>query len=717
MAQKPPPPLPAGTPGSAADELSPLPAPHPTLAQSVSMRDYMTHYRLPDINDRSEQATPTQIPSEAIRRWQVEEVRFAFNERAIADLGDRLSHLQLDNPVLPHMMAAPMVLRAPVLAEPGVRQQLMQMRMAVEEIVNGCMGPGVEPAEWMEVMGGPSGRPGAQVQTERNGQWGFRGHLVEQKRPYHLKRHLKPLLRALRDGVAVTLHRREGETWVTFSEQVPYITSEDDKKELSGLLTQLVQQLETRSASRVLLTDALRWTLVSRRAETSNPDLSKPPIWNLSFSDLLGNSGPLKLDDAPHLRTLAREPGRLTDLPLGAWCVLTIFTSFPNASPSPPAPIEWSPPPRKKRVPKPTVFYPKSTRKRAYGAGVRAPSRTGGAGRSGAGCDAVDVHGGGRGGYQLQELKVVTDTPNLTANGPHCRVFALPLSSGVVNGPFPSAKEIPLPPLFRSASPFAGSSSPALGSHGAVLTLGQGRAQGRLWDVFEATVTTTATLHTSSLHHLVPFAGLRTLAKLASPMLFPFGWMPEETYTMEQARYAIKHEQRVMDRLRSLQGSVVPVWGGLWGGTLMAGEEGGAQAVWELWVAVVEDCGRAVDMNCLSENDKYAIVHHYRVIHRAGIIHNDVTARHWLRHPSDGIRIVDFDSAVIVDELDPEEWARGGYDPWDERYGKSSVDESCEDDGASMGAESTAMERYRAARAEREMRRVLDMLGMDQVSV
>ncbi len=39
----------------------------------------------------------------------------------------------------------------------------------------------------------------------------------------------------------------------------------------------------------------------------------------------------------------------------------------------------------------------------------------------------------------------------------------------------------------------------------------------------------------------------------------------------------------------------------------------------------------------------------YDSLHEAGVVHNDVESRHWLRHPDGSIRIIDFDSAISID--------------------------------------------------------------------
>ncbi|WVQ84885.1 hypothetical protein IAT38_007048 [Cryptococcus sp. DSM 104549] len=304
----------------------------------------------------------------------------------------------------------------------------------------------------------------------------------------------------------------------------------------------------------------------------------------------------------------------------------------------------------------------------------------------------------------------------MAASYSYSRVFSLPLSSGIISGPYPTGQATPLPPLFSEPLPLAGSTLSTRGQQGAVLVLGEKRGEGRLWEIFDAKVTTGPTRRDLSHPSLAPLAGLPTIAKLSSPMLFPFGFRPEATYTVEQARSAIAHEQRVMDRLSALQGSVVPVCGGTWGGTLLAGVEvEGRQAIWEIWVAVVEDCGQTVEMDDLSDEDKSVIISHYRAIHNAGIIHRDVECRHWLRHASGGIRIVDFDTALFIDELDPEEEA-GWHEYWDAQDEAESAQGSCEEEGLSTMAESrreTLVEKYRAARVESEMRSVMRMLEME----
>ncbi|WVQ81997.1 hypothetical protein IAT38_004124 [Cryptococcus sp. DSM 104549] len=576
-----------------ADALYP-PAPAlATLRDSPSTRHFMTYYRLPDATDDSHEATLTRIPDSAVRKWRSEEVRFFYDEEAAARLGDRLSNIQLDSPV-PPQLNDPEPDDDALEDEMGVKRYLEQMRGTVETIVNRRGTPPVENAKWLEVTDGRAGRADLQVATKRNGVRSYRGHFVEMKRPYHLQKYLKPFLRALKDGIAVTLRRRGGVTSVEFSQNIQDFASDADQTALTRLLTQPSPAKEAAGFS------------------------YEPPLCATPRADIA--------------HTIAGAIG-------GA-----------------------------------------ATEKRRAGK-----------------TESDQV--------QLDNLCLISNIPNKSASRTTSRVFCLPISLGTLEGPWTLEADKSLPSLVPTAETL-NPLTLAQARRCPPFILGDQRGQGRLWDVYNAIAAPGPLQVVPPDHPLAPFIQTRALAKLASPPLFPFGQL-DSSYTEAQARDAIVHELEVMGKLSSLQGSAIPMHGGLWGGLVLAGEDVGRQVFREIWMAVVEDCGEAVDLETLSELDKSTIVSHYRAIHNAGILHNDVVHRHWLRHPSGGIRIIDFDSALVIQDLRRGDSVYAGTSRcWDALVAGSEMDL----DGCSGAGELT--ENYRAAVIEAEMRAVKRMLKM-----
>ncbi|KAK8842980.1 hypothetical protein IAR55_007201 [Kwoniella newhampshirensis] len=81
----------------------------------------------------------------------------------------------------------------------------------------------------------------------------------------------------------------------------------------------------------------------------------------------------------------------------------------------------------------------------------------------------------------------------------------------------------------------------------------------------------------------------------------------------------------------------------------------------EMFVAVMADAGHQVNVKELTDDEKAIIVSHYDKIHAAGILHCDVTARHWLRDIWGNITVIDFENASFYDDsvkdgCDQAEW-------------------------------------------------------------
>jgi len=198
-------------------------------------------------------------------------------------------------------------------------------------------------------------------------------------------------------------------------------------------------------------------------------------------------------------------------------------------------------------------------------------------------------------------------------------------------------------------------------------------AYGHLWDAFRAV------LISMTVENEVVESPM--IVKMTCPVMFPSGSTRgkyREGYTELEARVAIANEDAIYRTVASkVNRNVVPSYHGLWGGSLRLDARWPGQR--EVWVMLLEDCGSAVSADDLSESDRYVcssqlhklpeslspvgqlilwlrssvirnlVVSHYVDLHSAGVVHNDVEARHWLRHPDGGIRIIDFEAAKRVD--------------------------------------------------------------------
>ncbi|WVQ85697.1 hypothetical protein IAT38_007863 [Cryptococcus sp. DSM 104549] len=569
--------------------------------------------------------------------------------------------------------------------------------------------------------------------SRRGDKWERRKHFTALVKPSQLRRTLKPFVRALAGGNALTLARRQGgNTELSFAQDQGNLGKED-MESLETVLRQLVDVFVTRGASCILVSDAFRWVLFTRLKDIPNPNPYAPPIWRISVSPLLGNDGPIEMSDAPDALAVCRPPAVLTELPIGLWLAISIIlkgevvgaegeeegSRAGKRSESPPSPLAWSPP----RTPNPRLrasssppSSPPAKRTRSHDAtrASREPAgpsalalavaayRTKEAGsRVSENAQEESSVGGveerqvaSREEVEIPSAMTLIDTglPNKSAGAgvEGLRVFSLPVLSGELHGPWliPPDQTLPiiLPLSYPSITSISLSASPS-----GPIVLGAQRSYGRLWEVFEVLPSSTSLpppTHLPPPTRRKPSASsvpTRMLAKLASPHVFPCG--PRYyTYSEQEARDAIARERRVMSLLGELQGTVIPTDFGLWGGVLRTGGCGVAR---EVWMMLVEDCGESVELDNLTAKEKTTIVRHYKAIHRAGILHRDVELRHWLRHPSGGIRIIDFDSAKVINEINADDWDLS----------------LCEEEAESI-------EEYRAMLVDEEMRSVRRMLGM-----
>ena len=155
---------------------------------------------------------------------------------------------------------------------------------------------------------------------------------------------------------------------------------------------------------------------------------------------------------------------------------------------------------------------------------------------------------------------------------------------------------------------------------------------GALWDVF-----------------LLPAGSLPGVDEPSVLRLCHISSMPSDIYNAsdgwdrEAAFAAIEVEHKAMsEHLVGLQGRVVPQYHGLWIG---AGAAQGLIASLQSWA------GHPIvpDEQPISEDDQQLIKSHYRELHEAGVVHHDVTNRHWLKHPDGRIFLIDFDTCWFLE--------------------------------------------------------------------
>ena len=155
---------------------------------------------------------------------------------------------------------------------------------------------------------------------------------------------------------------------------------------------------------------------------------------------------------------------------------------------------------------------------------------------------------------------------------------------------------------------------------------------GALWDVFLLPTGTLPGINEPSVLRLCHISSMPTSIYDTTD-----GW------NEEAALAAIEVEHKAMsEHLVGLQGRVVPQYHGLWIG---AGAAQGLIASLQSWA------GHPIvpDEQPISEDDQQLIKSHYRELHEAGVVHQDVAFRHWLKHPDGRIFIIDFDTCWLLE--------------------------------------------------------------------
>ena len=161
---------------------------------------------------------------------------------------------------------------------------------------------------------------------------------------------------------------------------------------------------------------------------------------------------------------------------------------------------------------------------------------------------------------------------------------------------------------------------------------------GALWDVF-----------------LLPAISLPGVDEPIVLRLCHISSMPTDIYDTsdgwdrEAALAAIDVEHVAMsEHLVGLQGRVVPRYYGLWIGS---GASDGLFASLQSWAGQPmgqdEHWTSKSDERLISEDDQQLIKRHYRELHKAGVVHHDVSKRHWLKHPDGRIFLIDFDTCWL----------------------------------------------------------------------
>jgi len=103
--------------------------------------------------------------------------------------------------------------------------------------------------------------------------------------------------------------------------------------------------------------------------------------------------------------------------------------------------------------------------------------------------------------------------------------------------------------------------------------------------------------------------------------------------------------------MRTLQGSVVPRFLGLWRGTWDL-EPHGCKGTGVMWLTILEDCGH--EPESFNDADRESVLEMCHHLHSCGVIHRDPQRRHILRHNDGRLRLIDFE--VAGTEGTPEEY-------------------------------------------------------------
>ncbi|ODN80312.1 hypothetical protein L198_07811 [Cryptococcus wingfieldii CBS 7118] len=176
---------------------------------------------------------------------------------------------------------------------------------------------------------------------------------------------------------------------------------------------------------------------------------------------------------------------------------------------------------------------------------------------------------------------------------------------------------------------------------------------GRLWDAYRVKLSSRSTLSPPQI----------VVAKICNPYTFT----PSDAYykTPSAAADAIKIELDTLNRLRGVQGEIVPRLYGRWTGRYQLPNDEMAR----LECVMLEDCGMPFVQSdelelesyyddvvetfptYLSSDVRQQIIESYERLHKQGMLHGDVNARHILRHPVDNRpRIIDFEGAISISE-------------------------------------------------------------------
>ncbi|ODO09600.1 hypothetical protein I350_03208 [Cryptococcus amylolentus CBS 6273] len=175
---------------------------------------------------------------------------------------------------------------------------------------------------------------------------------------------------------------------------------------------------------------------------------------------------------------------------------------------------------------------------------------------------------------------------------------------------------------------------------------------GRLWDAYRVKLSSGST------------PSQVVVAKICNLYTFTLG-DAYEYETPSAAADAIEIELDLLTHLQAVQGEIVPRLYGRWTGRCQLPSGGTVR----LDCVMLEDCGRAIVPSDeletwlydgdeverfptnLSSDVRQQIIESYEKLHKQGILHVDVNARHILLHPVDKKpRIIDFEGAISISE-------------------------------------------------------------------